>query len=123
MSLKITCPKCHGKKTMNDPKFIGKVVFYSGPNGERMPQIECITCHGVGHVIDNSLPYSVDEEAKKLVKKNLRKEINERLFRTEPTIEELEARLQNALTAQDYERCAQLRDEIMRRKSLNDPSS
>jgi len=101
---------------MNDPSYAGKIIFYSGPNGERCPQVTCITCKGVGHVLDESSPYKVDEKALKKISsipRKLRKLIG--IPKKEPTFEDLKADLATAVKNQDFERAAILRDEIIRR--------
>lgn len=113
MSLKIACPKCRGKKTMNDPKYIGMMLGYCDRDGNSCPQVTCITCGGAGHVLDKSSPYIIDEEAVKKARE-IKPEMPRLPF--EPTIAELEAELQQAIAAQDYERCAKLRDKLARMK-------
>lgn len=46
----IPCPTCGGKGKIPDPQYIGKVVFYLSPNGDRIPHIKCCTCAGAGKV-------------------------------------------------------------------------
>ncbi len=131
MPLKIQCPTCRGKKTMNDPKYSGQVMFYSGINGERCPQVDCITCGGVGHVLDNSAPFSVDEDAKnsltedpksigiKNLLEHFRNFVDNGLQRKPapvPSLDELHQQLKAALAAEDYEKAAIVRDEIKRRE-------
>ncbi len=116
MAIEIQCPNCHGKKTMNDPSYAGKIIFYSGPNGEQCPQVTCVTCKGVGHVLDESSPYKVDEKALKKsasIPQKIRKLIG--IPKKEPTLEELQADLATAVKNQDFERAAKLRYEIIRR--------
>ncbi len=48
--MKILCPTCDGKGTIDDPKCIGRVMSYSGPNGETCPQVTCQSCYGEGWV-------------------------------------------------------------------------
>ena len=47
--MKLLCPTCHGKGTINDPKCSG-TMNYSGPNGESWPQVICLSCDGEGWV-------------------------------------------------------------------------
>lgn len=116
MAIEIQCPKCHGRKTVDDPSYAGKIIFYSGPNGEQCPQVTCITCKGVGHVLDDSSPYRVDEKALRKISsipRKIRKFIG--IPKKEPTLEDLQADLAMAVKNQDYERAAILRDEIIQR--------
>ena len=57
--MKILCPTCGGRKTINDPTIMGS-MSYSGPNGENWPQVPCQTCGGSGWVYDD-----VDHNTKK----------------------------------------------------------
>jgi len=48
--MKILCPTCQGKGSIPDPRCIGIVMSYSGPNGESCPYIICQTCNGTGWI-------------------------------------------------------------------------
>ena len=116
MSIKVTCPKCHGKKTMNDPQYIGKFVGYYDQQGNRVPQVACITCNGVGHVINRKSPYTVDDESsKKAIEIDRRKRRKSLPTLEEMTTDDLRTVLQHALAEENYERCAAIRDELKRR--------
>lgn len=43
------CPTCCGKGSIDDPK-APPVLCYCGPNGERCPQVLCMSCGGSGWV-------------------------------------------------------------------------
>ena len=116
MSIKVTCPKCHGKKTMNDPQYIGKFVGYYDQQGNRVPQVACITCNVVGHVINRKSPYTVDDESiKKAIEIDRRKRRKSLPTLEEMTTDDLRTVLQHALAEENYERCAAIRDELKRR--------
>ena len=120
MSIKIPCPACHGKKTMNDPSCIGKFVGYCDLHGNRIPQVTCITCEGVGHVIKRETPYTVDDEAIKESIRRARKARQKLKMPSPPplsgmTLQELIGLLEKALHAEDYEQCALIRDEMRKR--------
>jgi len=53
--MKVLCPTCGGKGTINDPVPQGSMA-YCGPNGESWPQIICQTCGGTGWVEEISSP-------------------------------------------------------------------
>jgi hypothetical protein len=46
----ILCPTCGGRCKIPDPKLVGKIMGYSGPNGESCFLIICQTCAGTGWV-------------------------------------------------------------------------
>ena len=123
MSLKIVCPKCHGKKTMNDPEYIGKMIGYCDKDGNTCPQVTCVTCAGVGHLLDNSSPYTLDNETiKAMIKKEraARKKAQQALKpKSTPlskrSVPELMKDLEKALAVEDYEQCAKIRD-LLRKK-------
>lgn len=46
----VLCPTCNGKGKIADPKCIGVVMSYCGPNGETVPYISCQTCGGSGWI-------------------------------------------------------------------------
>ena len=48
--MKILCPTCHGKGTIDDPKCYGKVMCYLDEDGNAFPQVPCQTCGGSGWV-------------------------------------------------------------------------
>ncbi len=123
MSIKIPCPTCHGKKTMNDPSCIGKFVGYCDPHGNTIPQVTCITCEGVGHVIKRETPYTVDDKAIKESIRQARKARQKPKAPSPPsppplsgmTLQGLIDLLEKALHAEDYEQCALIRDEMRKR--------
>lgn len=47
--MRVLCPTCGGKGTINDPKITG-TISYCGPNGENCPQVICQSCGGTGWV-------------------------------------------------------------------------
>lgn len=49
--MRILCPTCGGKGTINNPKLTGAIYYnYSGENGEGCPQVSCQTCGGSGWI-------------------------------------------------------------------------
>lgn len=46
--MKVLCPACNGKGTIDDPKTYGQCMGYCGANGERAPQVMCPCCNGCG---------------------------------------------------------------------------
>ena len=48
--MEVLCPTCHGKGTVNDPKCMGKVMYYCDTAGNEFPQVICKTCNGTGWI-------------------------------------------------------------------------
>jgi len=48
--MKVLCPTCNGKGTINNPKCNDMAMNYCGPNGETAPQVICQTCNGSGWI-------------------------------------------------------------------------
>ena len=48
--LRVLCPTCSGKGSINDPKCMNLTMGYSGSNGEIIPQVICQSCYGTGWV-------------------------------------------------------------------------
>lgn len=44
------CPVCRGKGTIDDPKCLGMLILYCGPDAERVPQMTCPNCFGAQFV-------------------------------------------------------------------------
>lgn len=53
------CSVCGGKGTIADPSWIGRTVMYSGPNGERVPQMTCPNCQGAKFVGVPDVPFPI----------------------------------------------------------------
>lgn len=49
-TVKVPCPTCKRKGTVNDHKYFGKAISYYDRNGNRCPQEKCRTCNGEGWV-------------------------------------------------------------------------
>lgn len=112
------CPTCKGRKTINDPKYLGKMMGYIDRDGNRCPQIECISCGGVGHVLQDGNHYVRDNDAVNArdAAQIGKEQVPSYREKKEPTLAELEQQLRDALKEEDYDRCAKLRDEIARRR-------
>ena len=104
---------------MNDPKYLGKMMGYCDRDGNRCPQIECISCGGVGHVLQDGMHYVRDNAAVNArdAQRKEREQVPSYREKKEPTLAELEQQLRDALDAEDYVRCAKLRDDIARKKA------
>ena len=47
--MRVLCPTCHGKRTINDPT-LHEPMAYLDKDGNSWPQVPCQTCGGSGWV-------------------------------------------------------------------------
>ena len=56
--MRVLCPTCRGKGTINDPKATGPIM-YCDKDGNACPQVICQTCGGGGWTGERTEPTQI----------------------------------------------------------------